>query len=158
MLGAAPSLMATQLEEIEDAADVAVGDLARQVYLAAEPVLSTHRMAALWSYCLQGHSYPKLQILSFEDLTHTSLAKEPDDAETLVENLVGQETQHEWRLAGRRYRQRLARSRPGEGLRFRKSEKAIRGFHHSFDCDRQLSAIRPIPSAMAPRPKQFLQL
>jgi hypothetical protein len=74
------------LEEVEDAADVGMGDLARQLDLAEEPMVGPFVGGNLRTDRLERDTFAERQILGLVQLTHAAADDESHNAEAVAEN------------------------------------------------------------------------
>ncbi len=80
-------LLAFDLDQVEDAADMGRGHVAGSAHLAPEKGNTLGIGAHFGKQELQGHFDPELQIEGEPNLTHAAAAEEALDAITIAENL-----------------------------------------------------------------------
>ncbi len=82
-----PLLAVAMMGDVENPADVRVGDLARQVDLARETLESSWHAGDLGAHRLQRHAPADLFVLRLVDVSHAPMAQETNDPEPFGQQL-----------------------------------------------------------------------
>ncbi len=84
-------MQAVDLADVVNAADVGVGDGARDADLVDHAIEADAVVGEVWWEKLEGDGLHELEVVGAEDLAHAALAELADDAESIAQDVAGVE-------------------------------------------------------------------